>query len=85
MYMVVHRRETGLDKLGIEHDGVYCIFPFSELDNKHKGVFKIGIATGGSFYNRLETSYHTDLPMGFYFILFLFWKNQPRNGAVVQP
>ena len=42
--MVLHRRETGLDKLGIEHDGVYCIFPFSELDKKHKGIFKIGIA-----------------------------------------
>ena len=40
--MVVHRRETGLDKLGIEHDGVYCIFPFSELDNiRHRVLYLI--------------------------------------------
>ena len=80
MYMVVHRRETGLDKLGIEHDGVYCIFPFSELDNKHKGVFKIGIATGGSFYNRLENNYTTYFPMGFYYKSFLENPTKKRGG-----
>ena len=68
---VVRRREVGLDKLKIIGDGVYCIYPFSELDEKNKGAFKIGIATGGSFYHRLEDNYHTYYPMGFYYKSFL--------------
>ena len=78
--MVIHRRETGLDKLGIIEDGIYCIFPFSELDNKHKGIFKIGIATSGSFYNRLENNYTTYFPMGFYYKSFLEKPTKKRGG-----
>ena len=69
--MIKRRREIGLDKLKIIGDGVYCIYPFSELDDKNKGAFKIGIATGGSFYHRLEDNYHTYYPMGFYYKSFL--------------
>lgn len=65
------RREVGLDLLNIKGDGIYCIYPFSELDSKYKGAFKIGIATGGSYYHRLEGSYHTYFPMGFYYKSFL--------------
>ena len=36
--MAQHRRETGLDILGIEKDGLYCIYPFSEF-NRLRGVF----------------------------------------------
>ena len=59
------KRINGLDLMGVKKDGIYCIYPFSSLDNKHKGCFKIGIATGGSFYGRLEQGYHTYYPMGF--------------------
>ena len=69
--MIKRRREIGLDKLKTIGDGVYCIYPFSELDDKNKGAFKIGIATGGSFYHRLEDNYHTYYPMGFYYKSFL--------------
>ena len=64
--MVVHKRVTVLDDLGISKSGIYCIYPFSKLDSKGKGVFKIGIATGDDFYKRLEEHYHTFYPMGFY-------------------
>ena len=69
--MVIHKRVTGLDMLGIEKSGVYCIMPFSSLDTNNKGVFKIGISCGDSFYNRLELQYHTYFPMGFYYSNFL--------------
>ena len=69
--MVLHRRVSGLDDLGIEKSGVYCIMPFSTLDKNNKAVFKIGISAGDSFYNRLERDYHTYFPMGFYYSNFL--------------
>ena len=34
--MVVHKRLTGLNELGIDKSGVYCIMPFSELDVNNK-------------------------------------------------
>ena len=69
--MVLHRRNTGLDILGVKGDGVYCVMPFSSLDSKNKAAFKIGIATKKNFYNRLERNYHTYFPMGFYYSNFL--------------
>ena len=65
--MVIHRRTTNLELMDIKGDGVYCIFPFSQMDSKGRGVFKIGIATGGNFHKRLEDVYHTYMPMGFYY------------------
>ena len=65
--MVIHRRTTNLELMDIQGDGIYCIFPFSQLDKKGRGVFKIGITTGGNFHKRLEDVYHTYMPMGFYY------------------
>ena len=77
------RREVGLDNLNIIGDGVYCIYPFSELDSRYKGAFKIGIATGGSFYHRLEDSYHTYFPMGFYYKAFLENPTLNKNNKLI--
>jgi hypothetical protein len=62
--MVNHKRITFLKEKNVTGGGVYCIYPFSSLDNKGKGVFKIG-AADSSFYNRCEQQYHTFFPMGF--------------------
>ena len=62
--MVEHKRVTFLKENNINGGGVYCIYPFSALDKRGKGVFKIGVANG-SFYNRCEGQYHTFFPMGF--------------------
>ena len=62
--MVEHKRITFLKENNITGGGVYCIYPFSSLDKKGKGVFKIGVANS-SFYNRCESQYHTFFPMGF--------------------
>jgi hypothetical protein len=62
--MVEHKRITFLKENNITGGGVYCIYPFSTLDKKGKGVFKIGVANS-SFYNRCEGQYHTFFPMGF--------------------
>ena len=61
---VDHKRITFLKEKHITGGGVYCIYPFSSLDKKGKGVFKIGVANS-SFYNRCEGQYHTFFPMGF--------------------
>lgn len=57
------------DELGHTKGGIYCFFPFAHVDNKDKGVFKIGLATK-TYYNRLE-AYHTYFPQGVYMIAFL--------------
>ena len=36
--VIVHKRVTGLDMLGIEKSGVYCIMPFSSLDKDYTGL-----------------------------------------------
>ena len=77
--MVVHRRINGLDELKIKKSGVYCIMPFSSLDQNKKAIYKIGISTGESFYSRLECNYHTYYPMGFYYNNFLENPSKLRN------
>ena len=77
--MVVHRRINGLEELKIKKSGVYCIMPFSSLDQNKKAIYKIGISTGESFYSRLECNYHTYYPMGFYYNNFLENPSKLRN------
>jgi hypothetical protein len=81
--MVKHRRTSNLALMDIKGDGIYCIFPFSQLDSKGRGVFKIGIATGGTFHKRLEDVYHTYMPMGFYYkcLLELPTKQNPKGDS----
>lgn len=77
---MVKRRQTNVleDDFHIVGDGVYCIFPFDSFDLNNKGLFKIGISAGGSFYNRLMGAYHTYLPMGWYPVAFIeFNKEHP--------
>ena len=61
---VSRKRITFLQENHITGGGIYCIYPWSTLDRKGKGVFKIGVANS-SFYNRLEQQFHTFFPMGF--------------------
>ena len=66
-----------LKEMGINDDGVYCIFPFSGLDIHNKGIFKIGI-TSNSFQQRLDNQYHTYFVGGFYYCAFL--RKPIKNG-----
>lgn len=70
---MVKRRQTNVleDDFKIVGDGLYAIFPFDSFDLDNRGLFKIGISAGGSFYNRLMGSYHTYLPMGWYPVAFI--------------
>ena len=52
----------------ISGSGIYCFFPFDNLDKNNKGVFKIGMT--GNFHKRIG-SYHTYLPEGVYYKCFL--------------
>ena len=77
---IKRKRINGLDELGVKQDGIYCIFPFDSFDKNNKGCFKIGLATSGSFYNRLELGYHTYYPMGFYYVAFLENPTKEKKG-----
>ena len=77
---IKRKRINGLQELGVKKDGIYCIFPFDSFDKHKKGCFKIGIATSGTFYNRLEQGYHTYYPMGFYYVAFLENPTKEKQG-----
>ena len=62
------RTKQFVERETIQGSGVYCFFPFDSLDNKKKGVFKIGMT--GHFDNRIR-GYHTYLPQGMYYVAFL--------------
>ena len=65
------KKVSVLKEMDIEKDsGVYCIYPFSNFDNKGKGVFKIGITTK-EYDERLTSHYHSYFPRGFYYCCFL--------------
>ena len=48
--------------------GVYCYYPYDNLDAKKYGIFKIGMTE--NFKDRVD-HYHTALPAGVYFKAFL--------------
>ena len=62
------RKKPYLERDTVEGSGVYCFFPFDVLDDKKKGVFKIGMS--GNFDKRVR-GYHTYLPQGMYYKCFL--------------
>ena len=78
----MNRQRTAplLEREEIEGSGIYCFFPFDQLDKKGFGVFKIGMTT--SFDNRIK-NYHTYLPKGVYYKCFLKNPTQKRNGMDV--
>ena len=59
-------------------NGIYCVYPFSKLDNQGKGCFKIGV-TATSFNDRFS-HYFTCLPMGIYYVIFLLNPEKERNN-----
>ena len=59
-------------------NGIYCVYPFSKLDNRGKGCFKIGV-TATSFNDHFN-QFFTCLPMGIYYVNFLCNPVNERNG-----
>lgn len=57
--------------------GVYCFYPFEHLDNKNKGVFKVG-RTSQDLAKRIE-NYHSYFPMGVYIVFFLQYPRVKRG------
>jgi hypothetical protein len=62
-YTVVER------ELDIVGRGCYCIFPWDKLDDKGKGLFKVGM-TASSFRRRLD-DFHTAFPGDSWMVGFL--------------
>ena len=66
-----------LEREEISGSGIYCFFPFDQLDKNGCGVFKIGMTT--HFDNRIK-NYHTYLPKGVYYKCFLKNPSKKKNG-----
>ena len=66
-----------LEREEITGSGVYCFFPFDQLDDKGFGVFKIGMTT--NFDNRIR-NYHTYMPKGVFYKCFLKNPTKKREG-----
>ena len=65
------------DDLNIKGSGMYCFLPYEQLDEHHKGVFKVGM-TIGPFEKRTE-QYHTYFPLGVYMVAFLENPTVPKT------
>jgi hypothetical protein len=68
------------DELNHKGHGMYCIYPFENLDKNGKGAFKIGM-TVNSFQKRID-QYHTYFPQGVYIIAIL--ENPPLNTKLLR-
>ena len=75
--MIRQRAAPLLERDPVDGAGVYCFFPFDQLDKKGFGVFKIGMTT--SFDNRIR-NYHTYLPKGMFFKCFLNNPTKKKSG-----
>jgi hypothetical protein len=63
-------KKSVLEELNLNAtNGIYCIYPFSQLDTDGKGCFKIGLSAS-SFKARFN-QYFTCFPMGIYYVNFL--------------
>ena len=76
-YTVLH------DEMGIKSNGIYCIMPFERRDKNNKAVFKIGMAIKS--INRRMENYHTDFPLGFYYVAILEQPNRNKNLRAIYP
>ncbi len=72
------RSKALLERHELVGEGVYCFYPFDNLDDKDSGIFKIGMTE--SFDNRIK-SYHTYLPKGLYYKAFLINPTLHKEGA----
>ena len=56
------------DDLNIKGGGLYCILPFSNIDEKGKAAYKVGATLD---FNKRFESYHTSFPQGFYVVCII--------------
>ena len=68
------REKEYIEREFINGNGIYCFFPFDNLDKNGYGVFKIGMSM--NFHKRIA-NYHTYLPEGVYYKCFL--ENPTKN------
>ena len=68
------------DELGHKGNGIYCVYPFTNLDKDGKGCYKIGMTTE-SYKKRID-SYHTYFPQGVYLVAFL--EKPPINTRLLR-